>query len=152
MEFEKGFILAIEAIVEELETSLGKERAKDIIYRAGYKAGKKLGKKVGNTTPENAVNTILQKISPFYKVKIADIIKKDNEIEFAVQVLECSFRKILEKRGYKNPAVICRFIIGYIEGALKAMTGMEARHRVYTSTISNMCVGSITLKLKRVIE
>ncbi len=145
-----GLTLAIEAIIDELEDIYGRDRVKEIVYKAGHKLGEKEGKKLksNSCSPENAINLVLKNVSSFYKTHIADIIRKEGEIEVAIQVKECSFRKVLEDRGYKTPGIICRFMVGYIEGALATMTKMKVKHRVYTSSISNMCVGSIKLSKK----
>ncbi|RLG60293.1 MAG: hypothetical protein DRN95_00025 [Candidatus Hydrothermarchaeota archaeon] len=147
---EKGLSLAIEAIMDELENTYGRDRAKEIVYKAGYNLGMKEGKKLKDKahTPENAVNILLDSIFSFYETSVAEVIKREKGVEIAIRVKKCAFRRVLEDLGCTTPGVICRFMMGFIEGALNTMTGMKTKHRVYTSSISNMCVGSISLSKK----
>lgn len=145
LDAEEGMMFICDGLLREMENTLGKERAKEIAYKAGYVLGEKLGKKLGGTLPEDALGRLTQNMPSCFEVKVVDMSKKEDSVEMAVQFTDCVIRRMLEYSRLPYSSVACKFITGYIEGALEAMTGMKAKRLAYESSISKMCIGTITI-------
>lgn len=145
LDTEEGMMFICDGLLRELESTLGKERAREIAYRAGYAMGEKIGKKLGGTLPEDALDKLTRNMPSCFEVKIADMSKKEDGIEMAVQFTDCAIRRMLEYNRLPYPSVACKFISGYIEGAIETMTGMKTKRLVYESSISKICIGTITI-------
>ncbi len=141
-----GLMVVLEGLIRGLEGSLGKDRAREIAYRAGYDAGEQLGRKLGACKPEEALRRLANNLPPIYKLKVVDVNKKSGALEAAVQFEACAVRNMLKCRELSYPSIACRFSAGYIEGALNAMTGMKAKNLIYESSISSACIGTLSLQ------
>lgn len=141
----EGLMSVLEGLLKGVEDAFGKDRARDIAHRAGYEAGERFGRKLGHLKPEDAIKKLAGSL-PICRIKIVDINKKSDALEIAAQFENCAVLKMLETHALPYPSVACKFIEGYIEGALNAMTGMKAKNLVYESSISKSCIGTITLE------
>jgi predicted hydrocarbon binding protein len=146
LDMEKGLIYVVEGLMRGIEEDFGKERAREVLLAKGYETGEKAGRRFGPTTPEEAIRKVIDRLSPYLKIKIADVEKKPGLLTVTIQLKGCVVRKALMDRGISYPSTVCRLMWGYTEGALNTMTGMKSKVVVYASSLSETCVGTITLE------
>ena len=145
VDYEKGFNHIVEGLMKGLEETFGESKARDIAYKVGFEKGQKIGKEFGKGDPEEVLERFIRYISPYHQVKIVSIERKTDGFVATIQIKNCVVKRMIESVGLKFPAIACMINWGFFEGALSSMTLSDVKKRIYESSISKMCVGTITI-------
>lgn len=141
-----GLMHILSAIMQGIEDSLSKERARDIAYNAGYRHGEEIGRSLGRASPEEAIKKVQEHIGFLQELKIMDLHKKEDSVEMAVQFRKCVVLDTIIENKLSYPSLACKFMWGFWEGILETITSLRGKKLVYLSSISNMCIGTISLR------
>lgn len=145
LDIETGLMDTVADLLEGIEQDFGKERARHILRDMGYTEGEAAGKAVGTLTPEDAMTRLQSAIASYLSIKVVDTEARSDVVTFTVKMKGCVIRKALIFRKVHYPASVCRLRWGFMEGFLEAATGTSAKAMIYESSISDTCVGTITL-------
>jgi hypothetical protein len=145
LDLETGLMNTVADLLLGIEQDFGKERARQILRDMSYAEGEKAAKEAGTLAPEDAMTRLQTALAPSLSIKIVDTEARLDIVTFTVQMKGCVIRKALIFRSVPYPASVCRLKWGFMEGFLEAATGTNAKAMIYESSISDTCVGTITL-------
>jgi predicted hydrocarbon binding protein len=150
----RGIEVVLEAFVKKIIELFGKNALLSAGYQIGAAPGQKIAQRIlaarGNaifTDPIEALVALFSETKTFYNI---ELIKVDNVQKTGPEVLVtmknyCFLRSIIKsRRGLEMGGPLCRINKGYLETALKLLTGKRIElNRVGDDAATDQCIETL---------
>jgi hypothetical protein len=137
-----GYEAILSGLVSQVGDVYGANTAKNFCYQIGIKPGDTIARKILETRggklfddPVDAFVNLLGRLKAYYKVQVKDTVRNADG-SFTIKFLNNCYLDLLYNRhpDVTKGGVLCRVTKGYLESALKTLTGKKV---IYESTTTS---------------